>query len=80
MSENALNHRFRRLRAQAVLIREAAKQKLDMKNLDPDENNLPGTQGEIDLPRTTTPFLHHACHPFLHLHRPCWALWPLTMN
>lgn len=55
MTENALNHRFRRLRAQSVLIREAAKKNYDMKNLDPDENNLPGTQGEIDLSRTTTP-------------------------
>lgn len=80
MTENALNHRFRRLRAQAVLIREAAKQNLDMKNLDPDENSLPGTQGDIDVSRTTTLSLHHASRPLLHMHPPFWALCPLTMN
>ncbi|KAM0435162.1 hypothetical protein ACHAPT_003252 [Fusarium lateritium] len=48
MTENALNHRFRRMRAQASLITEARARELDMKELSTDESILPAIQGAID--------------------------------
>jgi hypothetical protein len=51
MSENALNHRFRRLRAEAVIIHEGRKQGIDMKAL-PFEGDLPATQGAVDKEST----------------------------
>ncbi|KAF7534526.1 hypothetical protein G7Z17_g13350 [Cylindrodendrum hubeiense] len=48
MTDHALNHRFRRLRAQAVIIREGRAQGLDMKDLSTDDNFLPKTQENID--------------------------------
>ncbi|RSL53062.1 hypothetical protein CEP54_010592 [Fusarium duplospermum] len=48
MTEHALNHRFRRVRAQASIISEARARKLDIKELSTDENILPATQGAID--------------------------------
>ncbi|RSM10977.1 hypothetical protein CEP52_003229 [Fusarium oligoseptatum] len=48
MTEHALNHRFRRVRAQASIISEARARKLDIKELSTDENILPSTQGAID--------------------------------
>ncbi|KAJ3458570.1 hypothetical protein MRS44_012679 [Fusarium solani] len=48
MTEHALNHRFRRVRAQASIISEARARSLDIKELSTDENILPATQGAID--------------------------------
>ncbi|KAF4970666.1 hypothetical protein FZEAL_9991 [Fusarium zealandicum] len=48
MTEHALNHRFRRVRAQANIVSVAREQGLDMKDLSTDENILPSTQGAID--------------------------------
>lgn len=48
MTEHALNHRFRRVRAQASIISEARARGLDIKELSTDENILPATQGAID--------------------------------
>jgi hypothetical protein len=53
MTEHALNHRFRRLKAQVVIIREARDQKgggLDMKNMIVDESALPQTKEAVDKP------------------------------
>lgn len=47
MSKDALNHRFRRLRAQAKIIQSGREQGYDMKDLD-EEKNLPGTQESVD--------------------------------
>ncbi|KAL6891018.1 hypothetical protein HDV57DRAFT_513488 [Trichoderma longibrachiatum] len=47
MSEHALNHRFRRLRAQAVIIREGRKEGFDMKDIIPD-GDLPVTQEAVE--------------------------------
>ncbi|KAL3957806.1 hypothetical protein ACCO45_008384 [Purpureocillium lilacinum] len=47
MTDFALNHRFRRYRAQSVIIREARKQGFDMKNMGlPDD--LPDAQERVD--------------------------------
>ncbi|KAM5342632.1 hypothetical protein ACJ41O_013598 [Fusarium nematophilum] len=48
MTEHALNHRFRRVRAQANIIQVGREQGLDIKDLTTDENVLPGTQGSIE--------------------------------
>ncbi|KAL2676761.1 hypothetical protein Neosp_010526 [[Neocosmospora] mangrovei] len=48
MTEHALNHRFRRVRAQASIISEGRARGLDIKELSTDENILPATQGAID--------------------------------
>jgi hypothetical protein len=47
MSEHALNHRFRRLRAQAVIVREGRKEGFDMKDMIPD-GDLPVTQEAVE--------------------------------
>ncbi|KAI6782897.1 uncharacterized protein J7T54_002056 [Emericellopsis cladophorae] len=47
MTKDALNHRFRRLRAEAVIIAEARQQGLDMKNLD-SSDSLPTAQKDVD--------------------------------
>ncbi|KAH0493830.1 hypothetical protein TgHK011_000478 [Trichoderma gracile] len=47
MSEHALNHRFRRLRAQAVIVREGRKAGFDMKDMIPD-GDLPVTQEAVE--------------------------------
>jgi hypothetical protein len=55
MTEHALNHRFRRVRAQASIISEARARSLDIKELSTDENILPATQGAIDKNSTAFP-------------------------
>ncbi|KAI9158720.1 hypothetical protein HJFPF1_06718 [Paramyrothecium foliicola] len=47
MSEHALNHRWRHLKAQATIIRKARDQHLDMKDLVVDEKQLPATQDAV---------------------------------
>ncbi|KKP00466.1 hypothetical protein THAR02_07438 [Trichoderma harzianum] len=47
MTEHALNHRFRRLRAQSVIIREGRNQGFDPKNICPD-GDLPATQEAVE--------------------------------
>ncbi|KAG9255286.1 uncharacterized protein F5Z01DRAFT_635570 [Emericellopsis atlantica] len=47
LTKDALNHRFRRLRAEAVIIAEARQQGLDMKNLD-SSDSLPTAQKDVD--------------------------------
>ncbi|RDA86564.1 hypothetical protein CP532_6010 [Ophiocordyceps camponoti-leonardi (nom. inval.)] len=47
VSENAINHRFRPIRAQATIIREARAQGLDIKDL-LSQDELPATQDAID--------------------------------
>ncbi|KAF4336187.1 hypothetical protein FBEOM_9949 [Fusarium beomiforme] len=48
MTDHALNHRFRKVRATVSIIHEAREQGLDVKDLTTDENLLPNTQGAID--------------------------------
>lgn len=48
MTGNALNHRFRHLKAEALIIDEGRKQGFDMKNL-AFEGNLPATQSAVDI-------------------------------
>ncbi|KAL4726056.1 hypothetical protein ACLX1H_006732 [Fusarium chlamydosporum] len=48
MTEHALNHRFRKVRASTQLIHIARAQGFDMKDLTADENLLPSTQQAID--------------------------------
>ncbi|EEU44285.1 uncharacterized protein NECHADRAFT_84664 [Fusarium vanettenii 77-13-4] len=55
MTEHALNHRFRRVRAQASIISEGRARGLDIKELSTDENILPATQGAIDKNSTAFP-------------------------
>jgi hypothetical protein len=50
MTEDALNHRFRILRAEAVIIREGRARGFDMKRLGIDD--LPRTQGAVDKKST----------------------------
>ncbi|KPM38370.1 hypothetical protein AK830_g8183 [Neonectria ditissima] len=47
MTDHALNHRFRRLRAQAIIIRDGRAAGLDMKDLSTDDNLLPKTQETV---------------------------------
>ena len=55
MTEHALNHRFRRVRAQAVVINEARQHGFDIKNLATDEKHLPATQESVDKDSMTAP-------------------------
>ncbi|KAH8733360.1 hypothetical protein BGZ61DRAFT_528665 [Ilyonectria robusta] len=48
MTDHALNHRFRRLRAQAIVIRDGRAQGFDMKDMSTDDNFLPKTQENVD--------------------------------
>lgn len=48
MTEHALNHRFRKVRASVEIIHTARAQGRDMKGLTTDENLLPSTQAAID--------------------------------
>ncbi|TQV99219.1 hypothetical protein IF1G_01434 [Cordyceps javanica] len=48
MTEHALNHRFRHIRAQTEIITEGRKVDLDVKNLTVDESSLPKTVGAVD--------------------------------
>ncbi|KAM3564696.1 hypothetical protein ARSEF4850_001725 [Beauveria asiatica] len=48
MTEHALNHRFRHIRAQTEVILEGRKANLDVKNLTTDESSLPKTVGAVD--------------------------------
>ncbi|KAM3509944.1 hypothetical protein MY10362_000287 [Beauveria mimosiformis] len=48
MTEHALNHRFRHIRAQTEVILEGRKVNLDVKNLTTDESSLPKTVGAVD--------------------------------
>lgn len=57
MTEHALNHRFRRLRAQALIIREGRPQGFDMKHLSV-EDNMPTAQDAVDKTSTSLPHSH----------------------
>ncbi|KAF5002796.1 hypothetical protein FGRMN_103 [Fusarium graminum] len=48
MTDHALNHRFRKVRATVNIINDARAQGLDIKDLTTDENLLPSTQAAID--------------------------------
>ncbi|GAO18575.1 hypothetical protein UVI_02021630 [Ustilaginoidea virens] len=48
MTEHALNHRFRKTKAHAVIIKEGRALGFDMKNLSVDENELPTTKEAVD--------------------------------
>ncbi|OAA66138.1 hypothetical protein ISF_03976 [Cordyceps fumosorosea ARSEF 2679] len=48
MTEHALNHRFRHIRAQSEIIMEGRKANLDVKDLTTDESSLPKTVGAVD--------------------------------
>ncbi|OAA77573.1 hypothetical protein LEL_04396 [Akanthomyces lecanii RCEF 1005] len=48
MTEHALNHRFRYIRAHSEVIIEGRKANLDVKNLTTDESSLPKTVGGVD--------------------------------
>lgn len=47
MTEHALNHRFRRLRAQSVIVREGRRQGFDPKDMCQDAD-LPVTQEAVE--------------------------------
>lgn len=51
MSEHALNHRFRRVRAQVLIIQEGRKSGRDMKDLDVGEH-LPTTKDAVETNST----------------------------
>lgn len=51
MTEAALDHRFRPVRAEAIIISEARKQGLDMKDMKLGDD-LPKTQGSVDINST----------------------------
>ncbi|KAK8141376.1 hypothetical protein G3M48_000169 [Beauveria asiatica] len=51
MTEHALNHRFRHIRAQTEVILKGRKANLDVKNLTTDESSLPKTVGAVDKKR-----------------------------
>lgn len=55
MTEHALNHRFRRVRAQALVIQEGRKAGFDIKDLATEEKVLPVTQESVDKNSMTTP-------------------------
>ncbi|KAG5931135.1 hypothetical protein E4U53_001936 [Claviceps sorghi] len=48
MSEHALNHRFRKIRAQSLVIKLGRERGFDMRHLCVDENKLPSTQEAVD--------------------------------
>ncbi|KAG5975718.1 hypothetical protein E4U55_007593 [Claviceps digitariae] len=48
MSEHALNHRFRKIRAQSLVIKLGRERGFDMRDLCVDENKLPSTQEAVD--------------------------------
>lgn len=59
MTDHALNHRFRKVRATVNIINDARAQGLDIKDLTTDENLLPSTQAAIDKNSTApTTFSH----------------------
>lgn len=60
MTEHALNHRFRRLRAHCTIIREGRKEGLDMKDLLLD---LPDKQEAVDKNSTRTLLVSGAAEP-----------------
>lgn len=64
MSDHALNHRFRRLRAQAVIIRAGREKGFDMKDLI-DEKDLPGTQEAVNHQSTQVSDLFSTMLAFL---------------
>ena len=67
MTEHALNHRFRRLRAQVVIVREARKMGLDMKHMN-EEGQLPAKQESVQKNSTLThTHTHTHTHSFTHI-------------
>ncbi|KAG5916727.1 hypothetical protein E4U42_007527 [Claviceps africana] len=48
MSEHALNHRFRKIRAQSLIIKLGREVGFDMRHLCVDENKLPSTKEAVD--------------------------------
>lgn len=65
MTADALNHRFRRIRAEATIIKAARQQDLDMKNLKLGDE-LPTVQGAVDMDSTSV----HSPIPVMHSHTP----------
>lgn len=59
MTDHALNHRFRKVRATVNIINDARAQGLDIKDLTTDENLLPSTQAAIDKNSTAPTTLSH---------------------
>ncbi|CEJ81230.1 hypothetical protein VHEMI01370 [[Torrubiella] hemipterigena] len=49
MTENALNHRFRRLKTQTLIIRKAREQGFDIKDMTCNEAILPIAQDRVDI-------------------------------
>lgn len=64
MTEHALNHRFRKIRAQALLIKEGRMAGFDMKHLAVEENELPSTKESVHKDSTSTTETSFSC-PFL---------------
>lgn len=54
MTEHALNHRFRRLKAQVIIVREGRSKRLDPKNLLAD-GELPATIDAVDTKSMPSP-------------------------
>ncbi|KAG6236850.1 hypothetical protein E4U25_003274 [Claviceps purpurea] len=48
MSEHALNHRFRKIRAQSLVIKTGRERGFDMRDLCVDDNELPSTKEGVD--------------------------------
>lgn len=53
MTEHALNHRFRRLKAQVVIVREGRSKGLDPKNIF--DGELPATIDAVDTKSMPSP-------------------------
>lgn len=56
MTESALNHRFRPLRAEVIIIAEGRKRGLDMKDLKVGDDVLPKKQSDVDKKSTLPSF------------------------
>lgn len=65
MTENALNHRFRRLKTQTLIIRKAREQGFDIKDMTCNEAILPIAQDRVDI--ESTPLSYHSISPTSHV-------------
>lgn len=73
MTEDALNHRFRRLRAESTIVREGRAAGLDMRDL-PVVDSLPKAQREVDT-KSEPVHLHFNSHALLSYIHALIKLW-----
>jgi ssRNA-specific RNase YbeY (16S rRNA maturation enzyme) len=80
MTDHALNHRFRKVRASTNIISIARAQGFDIKDLTTDENLLPSTQQAIDKNSRLSNLVVSSLHQHLltsSLYRHCQILWTI---